>query len=360
MMKTKLSAGKRFVRTLLAVGIALGFFATHASAQVNYVRELIGTENLQGDLLLTTQAPTNFSDPLYASGNTGPYLVDIKGFQEVNSQTGVVESTTDFPDNLILNQSSLVALAGLETRRPGVPGAEGPMLFLTNAQRFIVTFTFQNRDIANSQRVLGAPGIFSSLAAESRTSLQLSLIAGALHFSLDSTTGVATETTVMSSLDSTLALYQSFAPNGLLYVLDYGNERMVSFDPDNAFALVGSFDLNPGVTTANLQFAIGITGSFYLADGLGGGSYYDSTGQYQGLFLLPEGTVGDPYSGASYVSTDAEGYVYVFDSATGFHQYQDMSVVPEPSSAALLLLAGAALGFRRDRGGNAANSQNPN
>lgn len=336
---------------LLAVAGAFGFFATHASAQVNYVRELIGTENLIGDLLLTTQAPTNFSDPLYASGNTGPYLVTRQQYQEVNSQTGVGGDTINFSSGLFLNSLSLAALAGLETRYHPEATAEGPMLFLINSQRSIITYEFQSLGITNIQPVTGALGGLASLAAESRTSPQLSLIAGALHYSLNATTGVATQTSVMSSLDSTSALYQSFAPNGLLYVLDYGNERMVSFDPDNAFAQVGSFGLNTGVTTANVQFAIGRTGSFYLADGLGGGSYYDSTGAYQGAFSLPGGTVGDPYTGASYVSMDADGSVYVFDSATGFHQYQDASVVPEPSTVLLFVLGGgvALLSRRRSR-----------
>ncbi len=349
-MKTSLPAGYGIGHALLAVGIALGFFATPASAQVIYVRELIGTENLVGDLLLTTQAPTNFSDPLYGSGNTGPYLVTRQQYQEVNSQTGVGGDTINFSTGLFLNSLSLAALAGLETRYHPEATAEGPMLFLINSQRSIITYEFQSLGITNIQPVTGVLGGLTSLAAESRTSPQLSLIAGALHYSLNATTGVATQTTVMSSLDPTLALYQSFAPNGLLYVLDYGNERMVSFDPDDAFAQVGSFGLNTGITTANVQFAIGRTGSFYLADGLGGGSYYDSTGTFQGTFSLPGETVGDPYTGASYVSTDAEGSVYVFDSATGFHQYQDTSVVPEPSSAALVAMAlGGAISLRRAR-----------
>lgn len=51
-----------------------------------------------------------------------------------------------------------------------------------------------------------------------------------------------------------------------------------------------------------------------------------------------------------YLSTDASGGVYVFGN-TGFHQYLDASVVPEPSTTALIICGGilalAAMRHRR-------------
>lgn len=99
------------------------------------------------------------------------------------------------------------------------------------------------------------------------------------------------------------AFYQSQGQDGLLYVLGYANNRMASFNPDNAFAPMGSFTLNtdPEVVTANSPFGTGLNGSFYLADGLGGGSYYNSTGVFKGTFAAPEGSVADSYTGANYI-----------------------------------------------------------
>jgi hypothetical protein len=129
------------------------------------------------------------------------------------------------------------------------------------------------------------------------------------------------------------ARYQAYGPNDLLYVLDYGNNRMQMLDPANNFDYAGEFPLNPSVTTANIQFGIGPEGNFYLGDGQGGGSWYDSDGTFLGSFALPGAVISQDLSGTPYLTTDFSGHVYVFDE-TGFHQF---STVPEPSTAALVL-----------------------
>ena len=169
------------------------------------------------------------------------------------------------------------------------------------------------------------------------------------HFTIDFLTGVMSERP-LPGVDTATTHFMSYGADGLLYVLDYGNGRIASFDPENTFAAVSSFDLESGVTTANEQFAIGINGSFYLSDGLGGGSYYNSDGVFQGIFALPEGTEAAPYSGKSFINTDASGAILVYDAETGLHQYQDMSIIPEPSTYALALgsvLFAVMLGGRR-------------
>jgi len=189
----------------------------------------------------------------------------------------------------------------------------------------------------------------NSMAASKNGSFVLSLTldpAAPVIFSLNPAKGEATPTSVMDDLASN-AFYLSFAPNGNLYVLDYGNDRMVGFDPTNSFEQIVEFNLQTGLTTANEQFAIGRNGNFYLSDGLGGGSTYAADGAYLNSFSLPDGVEGDIYSGASYLSADAAGRVYVCDSETGFHQYQDTSVVPEPLTWALFGLGAVALLFRR-------------
>ncbi len=213
-----------------------------------------------------------------------------------------------------------------------------------NSRNQLLTYGISDATLMAIRPLIEVPENYYSLAARSRARDLVSFITDQQHYTLSKSTGEMTAFS-LSGVDMDEAFYQYYGQDGLLYVLDYGNDRIASFDPDSAFAPVSSFSLNTGVTTANVQFAIGITGSVYLADGLGGGSYYDSTGAFQGTFSLPGGTVGAPYEGASYVSTDSAGRVYIFDSATGFHQYDDVAV-PEPGTAlaglALIGLVGAA------------------
>jgi hypothetical protein len=137
----------------------------------------------------------------------------------------------------------------------------------------------------------------------------------------------------------------------MAYLLDYGNDKMDILDPSNGFSLSGSFSLSSS-TIANEQFAIGLNGNLYLGDGLGGGSTYSANGTFLNTFALPgDFSGGDPYTGASYLSADSSGNVFVYDSGTGFHEFLDTSIVPEPSTWALMLLGTAGLGLlsRRKR-----------
>jgi hypothetical protein len=78
-------------------------------------------------------------------------------------------------------------------------------------------------------------------------------------------------------------------------------------DPANASAPAGEFALQPGVTAAHKQFAIGPTGNLFLSDGLGGGSIYSASGAFLNSFAPPEGLAGTPLPGASYLSAEFDG-----------------------------------------------------
>ncbi|MES2571908.1 MAG: hypothetical protein V4710_17870 [Verrucomicrobiota bacterium] len=325
-------------RSFLAAFAVFGL-ALSALGQVNYVRELTGTEGFTS-LLQMTQAPYETSRPDYSTMPSKPYLVTRSHYYTIDPSNGGVLplAGVQFPPTVKLGIGSLVALSGQNTA--------SPLLHLVTSQNTILTFKITTGQPITQTPLLDAT-VYSSMAARSRDAQLLSLIADNQHFTANPITGELISVP-LADVKMSEAFYQSYGQDGLLYVLDYANDRIASFDPDNAFAPVGGFSLSTSVTTANVQFAIGPTGSFYLADGLGGGSYYDSTGAFHGAFSLPGGTVGDPYTGASYVSTDSVGSVYIFDSATGFHQFQDVAVsaVPEPGATltgmALICLAAAS------------------
>lgn len=325
-MQTPFSTLRGLIRALPALGFAL-VLAAPASAQVDYVREVV----LPGGLATVLPAPQGpYETDYFTSASPKPYFVTTTNYYSLNSSTGAFGPAAQFPANAILDADSITVFVGQNT---------GPQLFIISARQFLVTFDILNGSIVSAHI---EADVFSSLAARNRDGNLLSLIADNQHFTVDRFTGELIARP-LAGVDMGAAFYQSYGQDGLLHVLDYNNSRMVSFDPDNAFASVGSFDLMPGVTTTNSQFGIGINGSFYLADGLGGGSYYDAAGAFQGTFGLPEDAVASPYTGANYVSTDSAGHVYVFDSATGIHQYQDASVVPEPATSGLVIGAGALL-----------------
>lgn len=320
--------------------MALCGIASSAFAQVEYVRELSGTEEIAGgEPLAITQGPIYYSDTPSQTIITryNPYNGVIF---HVDSATGVVSYSKPLPDGVFIASYSQISIVG--------QGATQPYYYIVGPQGEMLTMNPVKHDLV----YLPIPYIqfwvidFYSIAAPRPESGEISFIYSdgnrrTSHAMINLETGVGTETSVMSNLGSE-ALYQSYGQDGLLYILDYSNDRMVSFDPTDDFAQIGTFDLNTNVTTANVQFAIGVNGNFYLGDGLGGGSTYAADGTYLNSFALPEGVVGDPYTGDSYLSTDSAGRVYVYDNATGFHQYQDTSVVPEPSTYALAI--GALLG----------------
>jgi hypothetical protein len=107
------------------------------------------------------------------------------------------------------------------------------------------------------------------------------------------------------------ALSQSYAPDGLLYVLDYGNGRVQVPDPANGYA-ASPVHLSSGVTTANMQFAIGNNGTLTSAIAREAVQRMASDGTYLGAFFIPALT--SSLAGQPYVSVDGKGDIFVFDT----------------------------------------------
>jgi hypothetical protein len=322
---------------LLIKGLfALLALASSAFAEVNYVRAFDIPGTFAYPIISSSQSPTS---------GVGAYRLP-DAFSELeyaalDVSTGMFGGAVTYPGFLV-NTDTVFAWVG-----------QSP----TGAYSFLVTrglITVYSINDTVSLGTVPLSAAFSrarSLAAQSLES-PVSLIAedndhNTAHCTVDPATGVMTHRPLAGT--SATTHFMAYGADGLLYVLDYGNDRIASFDPANAFAPVGSFSLNPDpeILVANQQFAIGVNGSFYFADGQGGGSYYNSLGQFQGTFGLSEDAATASYTGASFINTDAEGNIFVYDSAKGLHQYQDTRVVPEPGTFALLGLGALTLLFRR-------------
>jgi hypothetical protein len=139
----------------------------------------------------------------------------------------------------------------------------------------------------------------------------------------------------------------NIGPDGLLYVLDYGNNRIESFDPTTG-AFHAQFSL-AGVTVAPNSLAISANGHIYIGDGQGGGSVFDLAGSLIGTFDPPAGdwTAGDggliagaPTGEQNFLEYDGMGNIFTYTEGEGLMMYKDptYSAVPEPSTWALLLL----------------------
>lgn len=318
----------------LGMLLVLGSLTFSAFAQVEYVRDIevpsdapfiFSTSQAPFDLAGTSQFPLLFTEPAE--------------FYIFSPEFGVFSDVRTLPPNIKFIRDSLLTWVG---RSEG-----GPMLLAVTLNRTIITYDWNDLLTTSLPFISVELETLTSLAAQSLNG-SLSLIGDNQHYTVNRLTGQMTDRP-LAGVDTATTKFMSYGGDGLLYVLDYGNSRIASFDPDNAFAAIGSFTLETGVPTANQQFAIGINGSFYLADGSGGGSYYSKTGAYLGTFALPENAATASYTGQSFINTDAEGNIFVYDSAKGLHQYQDASVVPEPSTCALAIgtLLGALILRRR-------------
>ena len=320
---------------MLAALLLAALAPAPALAQITYESEVVvpAFEDPNNTLVVipTVQTPTSPSDPLYNPAlDPAQFLITDAGYYKYT--TSSISNPAAFPNVIKLDPLSMVAIIGQGTNDPVAYIYSNPLVQLIRY------------DLTTNTIVLPSPFLdFFSNKADSLAVSQtggVTMIADGLGYSVDPSKG--TGTLIFNGNGGgnapgqfSNALYQDYGPNGLLYVLDYGNQRVQVLDPANAFAPVGQFALQAGL--ANMAFAIGPDGNFYFGDGNGGGQAYTANGTYEGSFATGTSTPTTATSNAPYVSADGKGDVFVFDS-TGAHQFLDTSVVPEPATWALFIL----------------------
>jgi hypothetical protein len=235
-------------------------------------------------LTLQSVALADPSDPseFYFSAKAGPFLRIYTYKTNPESMTSVPTPLTGFPDGIAIDGTGAEYLTG--------PGANGVLKFSSPAS-FTPLFEF------------GASG--------------------------------------PGTLNTPTAL--AMGPDGLLYVLDTGNNRIASFDSDGDY--IGGFSLPGGFSPDTL--AIDGKGWLYTANGNGGGDIYNIyTGSVVGSF----NSVGsNPTPTASRTALLASGdSLYLLDQNTGLHVFD--TAVPEPGTWALMMAAGVVgVALRRRR-----------
>jgi hypothetical protein len=295
---------------------------TPAALTITYVNDLLLHPDLQpSQTLALNQAPVDVDDPLYdpADPDTQWLFTDGSPAYSAFDPAGLVATGPDFlPTAIKLDQDSLVSRYGI--------GTSQQMIRFLGVRNTLFTFSLTNRNLL-SQASVPLNFVFS-LAARDRNLVTVIADNSGVPFgySIDALTGWPTEAFGFDGDGDAPgqfrdALHHTYGPDGLLYVLDYGNGRVQSLDPDNLFAPVAQFPLEAGATTANMPFAIDGSGRIFLGDGLGGGSAYSQSGVFLGSFALPVDHSSTPVANINpYLATDQSGHLYVFGD-TGLHQY---------------------------------------
>jgi len=310
-------------------------------AQVIYEQEVNVPGNI-APVLANVQTPTSPSAPLYNPAlDPAQYLNSSNAYYQYTSSS--ISSPMSFPTAVILDRLSMVATVGLGTSKPR-------LYIMSDLLQQLFTYDLTTSLVQSPSPLLGfVNNEFDSLAASQ--SGGVTIMADHLGWSVDPVTGTGTQIfnangggTAPGQFSN--ALYQDYGPTGLLYILDYGNQRVQALDPANAFAPVSQFSLQSGL--ANMPFAIAPNGSFYFGDGNGGGQAYLADGTYEGAFTSPVSSSIPGLSNQPYLNADGKGDVFVFDS-TGAHQFLDTSAVPEPSMWIMFVLGLVGLFALRQR-----------
>ncbi len=324
MISTGFSLG-RPARGCIRAAVLVAMLAPPAAAQFAYVRNLDFGNSLPTYIIPVVKSPVV---PGQAGASNLQWLLATAGYGAFDPADGFVSYST---------------ITGLGFGAGSEATITGGVFTVTGSRNSLVTLDPTTLAFSTATVSGIAPPTTASSLAASRSGALTAMSNAAVGYTISPT---RTATVAFGNLGTgngdgqfDNALYHIYGQNDLLYVLDYGNSRVQMLDPANGFAYTGQFALESGVTTANMQFAIGPDGTVYLGDGQGGGSAYSQYGTYLGSFSLPGDANQPVFSGGTpYVTTDDSGGVYVFDG-TGFHQYEN-TATPEPSSLVLLATAG--------------------
>jgi hypothetical protein len=110
----------------------------------------------------------------------------------------------------------------------------------------------------------------------------------------------------------------AIGPDGLLYVLDLGNNRIEAFTPAGDY--VRQFPLAPN-TVGDGQLAVGADGRFYVGDDNGGGAVYDAAGNFLGTYSTTA-TNNLRAPSRALISVDPDGSVLEIENAgTTIHEF---------------------------------------
>lgn len=257
------------------------------------------------------------------------------------------------PYGVHLSSNSFVAANPADTTQVFVTGQlprGGPLLY---------TFTLSYSFDAEGCRCESASASFvntpfgpsgaTGIAADSTGAVYLAAGSQIEKFttSTDTSPSLTFGTTGDGTLSSPGAL--AFGPDGNLYVIDTGNNRIARFDTGGNY--LGSIPLTPGSfnTTA---MAIGANGWLYTANGDGGGSIYDIfAGERIGSLASTTGT-GDTL-GQTLLAVGGDN-IYLYDQTTGLHVFDDGAEAPEPATWTLLAIALGGILLKRSPGFPAA------
>jgi len=130
---------------------------------------------------------------------------------------------------------------------------------------------------------------------------------------------------------------QAYGADNNLYLLDFGNGRILTFDTGvnsggTRGTMLRAFNLDP-TKTANNSMTVDLAGNFYIGDGEGGFNMYDKYGQWKQGFQAtyvpdPDATTSDPdnpgfFPYMNYYASglnDGKGTLDIRDG-TGYRQY---------------------------------------
>jgi len=352
------------IRLLL---LALLFFAAArlAPAQVSYLGNVTLPSNHE-DILVQATAQIDTTNPGYSSSNSDPiWLVTEHTFYS-SSNEGASFQLTDFTSTLPLGEGTEAVVYNRQNNLDGTSNSPG--FLLSGGRDSFYVFDLSTRAVdppinnANLEPTQGLPMAVGENLILSASPTQVS---GAPYTATVASAGSVSNTNfppIITGLSNVTGLSFAPGPQGLLYVLDWGTQKIDAFSLTTTGGVTSSslelsFNLPAGLqndTDGKLGFTVDGFDHILIADGNGGGIELDSQGNVLATFDPPAGDVlginanapsqSDP-GDASYITYNSAGDIFVENGINGMHEYLDLSAAPEPSTWALLLFGFSVFGF---------------